>query len=292
MLQSMTGFGKTTIELPNQIINIEIKSLNSKQLDVSLKIPNLYKEKDIEFRKKLAEHLIRGKIEVFFFVDITGDKNKMQINKEIVKNYFFQLKEIGKELGIPPFEELLTAVLKFPDALKMENTELSKNEWSKILISFEEAINELKKFRLQEGLVLEKDIVNRINKIKELLADIPQYEEGRIKIIKDRITQHLETFLSRDKIDENRFEQELIFYIEKFDITEEKVRLENHCLYFLETIEKNKSAIGKKLAFIAQEIGREINTIGSKANDLNIQKIVVEMKDELEKVKEQMMNIL
>ena len=292
MLISMTGFGKAILELENKKVSIEIKSLNSKQLDINTRIPNLYKEKDLILRNEIKNKLERGKIELSIYIESVGVDKETKVNKPIVQGYYQQLEELSKELGIPMEKEpILQTIVKLPDALKVEHQELDEEEWAKIAVSFSTAVNDLLAFRKQEGEALQADIFERIKNIEELLKAVPQFEENRIGTIKNRINDNLNEFIEKQNVDKNRFEQEVIYYLEKLDITEEKVRLENHCKYYIETAKAGKS-IGKKLGFIAQEIGREINTLGSKANDSDIQKIVIQMKDELEKIKEQLLNVL
>lgn len=291
MIKSMTGFGKARYENGDKKISIEIKSLNSKQLDLSIKMPSLYKEKEIEIRNLISELLIRGKIDISFFNEFKSAENVPAINKLIVKEYFKQLKEINSELNIKELDDPLATILRLPDTLKTEKEELDEMEWEGIKASVMDAINDLNKFREQEGETLHLDIINRVNSIIKLNDDIKAFENKRIEDIKNRISGNLNEFITEEQIDKNRFEQEIIYYLEKIDMTEEKVRLQNHCNYFLKTMD-DAHPVGKKLGFIAQEMGREINTIGSKANNADIQKIVVEMKDELEKIKEQLMNVL
>lgn len=288
----MTGFGKAILELENKKVSIEIKSLNSKQLDINTRIPNLYKEKDLILRNEIKHKLERGKVELSIYIESVGVDKETKINKPIVEGYYHQLEELSKELGIPMEKEpILQTIVKLPDALKVEHQELNEEEWAKIATSFSAAVNDLLSFRKQEGEALQVDIFGRIKNIETLLTEVPQFEENRINTIKNRINDNLNEFIEKQNVDKNRFEQEVIYYLEKLDITEEKVRLENHCKYFIETAKVGNS-IGKKLGFIAQEIGREINTLGSKANDSDIQKIVIQMKDELEKIKEQLLNVL
>lgn len=293
MIYSMTGFGKTTFEFNNKSFSFEVRSLNSKQTDIYTKIPAQYKEKELELRNIGSSELIRGKIEIILQVDVSDDSNVPLINKEAVKTYYKQIREISSDLKIKNEDQhfLWATVLRLPESLKTEVETFDQTEWEEIKKQAVEVMQEVKKFRRNEGASMEKDIVSRILFIQDFLKQIEPFEKTRLETIKTRIKNNLHEFISPEAIDENRFEQELIFYLEKFDITEEKVRLKNHCSYFLETI-KNEQPIGKKLGFIAQEIGREINTIGSKANDSDIQKLVVQMKDELEKVKEQLMNVL
>ena len=292
MLISMTGFGKATLELENKKVSIEIKSLNSKQLDINTRIPNLYKEKDLVLRNEIKNKLERGKVELSIFIESVGAEKETKINKPIVEAYYQQLNELSEELSIPMDREpILQTIVKLPDALKVEHQELDEEEWNQIFKGFSSAIGDLIDFRNQEGVALQDDIFERIQNIEDLLKEVPQFEQDRIETIKTRINDNLNEFVEKQNVDKNRFEQEIIYYLEKLDITEEKVRLANHCKYFIETA-NNGNSIGKKLGFIAQEIGREINTLGSKANDSNIQKLVIQMKDELEKIKEQLLNVL
>jgi len=288
MIQSMTGFGKTILEIKNKTITLEIRSLNSKQLDVSARLPVLYKEKELELRNIIRQSLERGKIDVSISIDTIEKEKIPSINQAVVKNYYEQLKQISGELAI---DQILPVIMRLPDTLKIEKQELDEKEWEQVKTGVKEAIHELISFRKQEGKALQKDIHHRVTQISKLLDNIEPYEKERIGKIKTRINHNLSEFLATESIDQNRFEQEMIYYLEKFDITEEKVRLLNHCDYFLQTL-KLKLPAGKKLGFIAQEMGREINTLGSKANDSDIQKLVVQMKDELEKIKEQLLNVL
>ncbi len=290
MLKSMTGYGKSNFENEEKKVTIEVKSLNSKQLDVNIKLPPLYREKEIGLRNIISKRVSRGKIEVVINADTKSVKNTPLINDEIVKSYYTQIMKLREEADLIDSSDLLSVIMRLPDTLKIEKEELNDNEWNGIEYALNKAIDEFENFRNQEGANLEKDIIKRIGNILNSLNSIDSFEKERINNIKGRIQKNSIEFLNGIEIDKNRFEQELLFYIEKIDITEEKVRLQNHCSYFLETIKDENP--GKKLGFISQEIGREINTIGSKANDMNIQKIVVEMKDELEKVKEQLMNVL
>jgi len=286
----MTGFGNAKIEIKNKIFNIQIKSLNSKQLDISLKIPQDYFDKENYIRNIIAKKLTRGKIILNLQVENNSALNNTSINKEIIYNYIEQIKEIEKETGIKE-QNILQTVFKLPNVFYTEESETIEKEWLQIEKLINKAINELQNFRTQEGKAMQNDITKHIKSIEQLLNKISDFEQNRIKNIKHRIQNSLKEYLSNENIDKERFEQEIIYFLEKLDITEEKIRLKNHCNFFIQTT-KNKTPVGKKLNFIAQEIGREINTIGSKANDMNIQKIVVEMKDELEKVKEQLLNIL
>lgn len=291
MMKSMTGFGKSELELPNKKVTIEVKSLNSKQIDLSTRMPAIYRGKELEIRALLSNKLERGKVDFSIFVESTGEELNHTFNKELAANYYREIKRIAEEIDQDNFNNYLPLVLKMPDVMKVEREDFNEDEWEIIEKSMLEAIDQLNEFRLQEGQSLSEEFKNRIQIILDLLAQVPPYEEARIKVVKERIHKNLSEFIEDHKVDQNRFEQEMIYYIEKFDITEEKVRLHKHCTYFLESM-NNEGPIGKKLGFICQEIGREINTLGSKANDVDLQKIVIQMKDELEKVKEQLLNIL
>ncbi len=286
----MTGYGKAECEVQSKKITVEIKSLNSKQLDLNIKIPSIYKEKEFEIRNELSRELVRGKVDFYISTDTAVEETSVSVNTKVLRSYYQQVAETAKELNLTLPDDILTSLLRLPDALKSEKQEMTDEEWNAILSNTKSAIVLLNQFRIQEGNALEKDILDRINLISRLATDLEPFETQRIEKLKMRIKQSLAE-LSIEKVDQNRFEQELIYYIEKLDITEEKVRLANHCSYFLETIADVESS-GKKLAFIVQEIGREINTIGSKANDADMQKIVIRMKDELEKIKEQINNVL
>jgi len=293
MIKSMTGFGRLAVELPTKNLVIEIKSLNSKQLDLSVKLPYFYREKESEIRNLISERLERGKIELTITIDQKNLTSERIINKTVLKSYLQQLSDLGADFGTqnPDFNLLLQAAVRFPDVISAGMEEIDDSEWKNLLKAIEDVVAKLDKFRIQEGTALEKDLSARINEIIKNLDIIPSFEKNRIERIKERIRENLSAIRDSCQIDENRFEQELIYYIEKIDISEEKVRLRQHCTNFVETLKKNE-AVGRKLNFIAQEIGREINTLGSKANDSEIQKIVVVMKDELEKIKEQILNIL
>lgn len=292
MIKSMTGFGKASVVYGNKKIIIEIKSLNSKQLDLNLRLANLYREKDIEIRNMIKETLERGKVDMAIYIDSIVAEKEVIINQAIVEQYFNQMLAVSSHLGvIPDKAELLQTVMRFPDTLKTQSEELEDEEWNCLKEGIAKALEEINKFRVQEGNVMIKDILKRIGLINELAGEVPQFEEKRIMFVRQRLQEKMKEWSEIQSIDQNRMEQEIIYYLEKLDITEEKVRLANHCKYFIETCDKEE-APGRKLAFIAQEIGREINTMGSKANDHDIQKLVVQMKDELEKIKEQSFNIL
>jgi len=285
MIQSMTGYGKTVIQLPTKKITIELKSLNSKNLDVNVRIPNYYKEKELNIRKKLASSLVRGKIDFSIYIENNGGEVSSKINQNAVKEYMKQLKEIVDSDEI----ELLKMAVRLPDALKTEREELDEQEWLQIEKGIIEAIDKIILYRTDEGKSLHTDFVLRISNIELLLDKVIEVDPKRITHVEDKIKKAIDELAA--KIDESRFEQELIYYIEKLDITEEKVRLKNHLDYFKKELNETTSN-GKKLGFITQEIGREINTIGSKSNFADMQKLVVQMKDELEKIKEQNLNVL
>lgn len=292
MIQSMTGYGKTTAELPDKKINVEIKSLNSKAMDLSTRIAPLYREKEIEIRNEIAKVLERGKIDFSMWIDKKdADQLTTPINQELVEAYYKRIKEISAVTGIPEPEDWFSTLLRMPDVMtKNEIQELGAEEWAMVRVAVEEAIQYLVDFRQQEGAALEKKLREKIANISQLLEAVAPYEKERVDKVKERITDALEKTLSVD-YDKNRLEQELIYYIEKLDINEEKQRLGNHLKYFINTLESGNGQ-GKKLGFIAQEMGREINTLGSKSNHPEMQKIVVQMKDELEQIKEQVLNVM
>jgi uncharacterized protein (TIGR00255 family) len=290
MQKSMTGYGKSTCEFKNKKISIEIKTLNSKGIDLNTRIPSQYKEHELEIRSEIINKLERGKVDFSIFTEQTGAEKNTIINTEIVENYLSQLQKIAKDNNLAD-TNLLSTVMRLPETLKIDTPEVDETEWMQVRKAIDQTIAETNNFRIQEGAVLVADFVQRIKIIETCLQSIEPLAKERIIKIKDRIKNNIFDVVSKDAVDNNRLEQEIIFYIEKIDITEEQTRLANHCKYFIETIEKECSA-GKKLGFISQEIGREINTIGSKSNDYEMQKLVVQMKDELEKIKEQLLNIL
>lgn len=291
MIKSMTGYGKAECELADRKITIEIKSLNSKNLDVYTKIPGLYREKELEIRNILSKRVQRGKVEFILYYEVTNENKATTINSEVVKEYYKQLSSLSNDLNIENSELTLQMALRLPDTLNVERDEINENDWTVIEQTIHKAIDSLDQFRTQEGEYLQKDIESRIHKIENFKEEITPFEKERTEKIKAKLEENLNSLNTDQEIDKNRLEQELIYYLEKLDITEEKVRLTNHCNYFIEMVNEPESN-GKKLGFISQEIGREINTIGSKANNSDIQKFVVLMKDELEKIKEQMLNIL
>ena len=282
----MTGFGKASLQLPTKKITVEIKSLNSKGLDLNTRMPSVFREMELGLRAQLSQRLERGKIDFSLYVEITGEETTSKINVPIVKGYINQMKAV-----IPNADEteLMKMAVRMPDALKTERDEIDENEWKNIQKVIDEALENIAQFRKDEGASLEREFTLRVGNIKTLMDNAVSYDTERIETVKLRLRTALDEL--KEKVDENRFEQELIFYLEKYDITEEKVRLENHLNYFIETL-AGTEANGRKLGFITQEMGREINTMGSKSNHTEMQKLVVQMKDELEKIKEQVLNVL
>ncbi|PLB17651.1 MAG: hypothetical protein TRG1_3501 [Flavobacteriaceae bacterium FS1-H7996/R] len=281
----MTGYGKSVLQLPTKKVTIELKSLNSKSLDLNARMPSIYKEKELAIRKLLADNLERGKIDFSIYMEATAEDTSTQINTPVVKQYIEQLRQVVDGDAI----ELLKMAVRFPDALNTVREEIDENEWQIIAVEINKAIEDLNNHRLDEGKVLEQEFNKRVTIIDNLLDQVIAMDPERIVGVRERLLKGVEEL--KDKYDENRFEQELVYYIEKFDITEEKVRLKNHLNYFIECI-NSKDSNGKKLGFISQEMGREINTIGSKSNYAPMQQLVVQMKDELEKIKEQLLNVL
>jgi uncharacterized protein (TIGR00255 family) len=281
----MTGYGKSVLQLPTKKVTIELKSLNSKNLDLNARMPSIYREKELAIRKTLADKLVRGKVDFSIYVETTAEDTSTQINTPVVKQYISQLKKVVDGNDI----ELLKMAVRFPDALNTVREEIDESEWASIQNEINTAIDDLNNYRLNEGKVLEQDFNNRIETISNILDAVIAMDPERVDGVRERLLKGVEEL--REKYDENRFEQELVYYIEKFDITEEKVRLKNHLNYFSESI-NSKDSNGKKLGFISQEMGREINTIGSKSNYAPMQQLVVQMKDELEKIKEQLLNVL
>ena len=286
MIQSMTGFGKATLQLPTKKITVEAKSLNSKGLDLNVRMPSVYRELELGLRNQISLALERGKIDFSIYVENSAEQTSTKVNVPIVKAYINQLREVYNEADET---ELMKMAVRMPDALKTEREEIDENDWNQIQSVIEEGLANIINFRKDEGASLEKEFQLRIGNIRSYMEQALALDPERVQAIKDR----LQTAITELKVnvDENRFEQELIYYLEKLDITEEKVRLTNHLDYFLETI-KGKEANGRKLGFITQEMGREINTMGSKSNHAQMQKLVVMMKDELEKIKEQVLNVL
>ena len=288
MIQSMTGYGKSVLQLPTKKVTIEIKSLNSKNLDLNVRIPSYYKEKELSVRKKLAKALVRGKVDFSIYVEMTADETSTTVNNGVVKQYIQQLRNVV-QTGTSDDVELLKMAVRMPDALKTDREELDANEWNLISENIDFAIREIQQYRIDEAASLELDFKERITNIKGFLEEVKALDGDRIEHVKQRLRKAIDDL--KVETDENRFEQELIYYLEKLDINEEKVRLANHLDYFLETLETPDSN-GKKLGFVIQEIGREINTTGSKANFAPMQKAVIQMKNELEQIKEQILNVL
>jgi len=288
MIQSMTGYGKSVLHLSDKKVTIEIKSLNSKNLDLNVRIPSYYRVKELAVRKELASSLVRGKVDFSIYIEMTADETSTTVNKGVVTEYMQQLRNVV-QTGSSNDVELLKMAVKMPDALKTEREELNEDEWSEINVKIKEAIKEIIQYRIDEAASLEDDFKLRIKNIESFLVEVKSFDESRIEFVKERLKKAIDEL--KVTADENRFEQELIYYLEKLDINEEKVRLGNHLSYFLQELETPDSN-GKKLGFIVQEIGREINTIGSKANFAPMQKAVIQMKNELEKIKEQILNVL
>lgn len=291
MLKSMTGFGKSEVIFPDKKVTVEIKSLNSKNSDVSLKLPFIYRGYEGEIRKIILEKLDRGKIEFNIYIELNAGITVSTINEQAVKSFYVTLKKLSRELDLKQEEPLLSAILRLPEVIKSEKSEPDEKEWELVRNGIVKALDELDQFRIQEGIVMKKDIQKRISLILANLDKINKFEAARIDKIRKKFINGLGELKLSDECDKNRFEQEIIYFLEKIDFTEEKIRLRNHCEFFMDTLNQPESA-GKKLGFISQEIGREINTLGSKAFDSDIQKLVVEMKDDLEKIKEQLLNVL
>ncbi len=288
MIQSMTGYGKSVLQLPTKKVTIEIKSLNSKNLDLNVRIPSYYREKELLVRKKLASSLVRGKVDFSIYIEMTADETSTTVNKSVVAEYMQQLRNVV-QTGTSDDVELLKMAVRMPEALKTEREELDENEWSEINLHIDKALKEIVQYRVDEAASLEKDFKERVANINLYLAEVNALDNDRIEHVKTRLQKAINDL--QVDIDENRFEQELIYYLEKLDINEEKVRLKNHLEYFLQELATEDSN-GKKLGFIIQEMGREINTTGSKANYAPMQKAVIQMKNELEKIKEQILNVL
>ena len=291
MIQSMTGYGKAVVAYKDKKIHVEVKSLNSKQLDLNTRIAPLYREKEMEMRQMVAEALIRGKVDMSVWIEKDMAVDPTPINAALVENYYQQIKSISEKTGIPVPEDWFYTLLRMPDVLtKTDTEELADEEWMTVKNAVSEALQNLVDFRTQEGAALQKKFAEKIDNIERLLAEIEPYEQSRVEKIRQRIVDGLKQIPGAE-YDKNRLEQELIYYIEKLDISEEKQRLTNHLKYFRETM-ADQPGQGKKLGFIAQEMGREINTTGSKSNQAEMQNIVVKMKDELEQIKEQVLNAL
>lgn len=291
MIQSMTGYGKASAELPNKKISVEIKSLNSKQFDLFTRMPMIYREKEIALRNDLSRKLERGKVDFNLNVEIISKDVSSKIDHNVVKQYHSEIKELAAEMNIAEPMDWFPTLLRLPDVMKQDVEELNENEWKTIETAIDTAVKSLISFRKQEGEMLQNLLIEKIENIRSLLLEVNEYEAERIEKVKLKINEGLNNLENID-YDKNRFEQEMIYYIEKLDVNEEKNRLTNHLNYFLETLKDPSNSQGKKLGFIAQEIGREINTLGSKSNHSEMQRIVVQMKDELEQIKEQILNVL
>jgi len=291
MIRSMTGYGKAMLETPHRKITVEIRSLNSKQADINTKMPWIYKEKELEIRNTIIRRLERGKIDLMISFDAMNDEPAPVINANIVKNYYSQLRQISNELGIKSDSELLGIVMRLPETLRTERAELTEEEWNRAVKLIDDALSMTDLYRLEEGKAMEADLTKSVASITRYLENLSTVEGDRLTRMREKLLATLQETVGSENIDKNRFEQELIFYLEKMDINEEKVRLKKHCDYFIETMNGNGQN-GKMLNFISQEMGREINTIGSKANDASMQKLVVMMKDELERIKELTLNVL
>ena len=292
MIQSMTGYGKAVVAFGDKKINVEVKSLNSKTLDLSTRICPLYREKEIEIRQAIAETLERGKVDFAIWTEKNAASDATPINKELMKAYYKQICDIVATTGIPQPQDIFATILRMPDVMtRTEIEELTDEEWARVRQCIDNALEQLLAFRRQEGAALQRKFEEKIDNIEKLLAEIEPYEKSRVEKIRQRIIDGLAS-IPEVEYDKNRLEQELIYYIEKLDISEEKQRLTNHLNYFRETMNEDEHGIGKKLGFIAQEMGREINTTGSKSNNAEMQNIVVKMKDELEQIKEQVLNAL
>jgi uncharacterized protein (TIGR00255 family) len=285
----MTGFGKHVSELADKKITVEVRSLNSKQLDLNVRVPGQYREKELELRAEVAKVAERGKVDLTIHLENTGDVKAVSINKALARNYYSEIQALAGEIGQQP-ADYVSLIMKMPEVLRPEKQELDEQEWMQVKEAVGKALEALTRFRDDEGRVLEKEFEGRVATILDLLSQVADLDKQRIPAVRERMQKAIGDMIDKEKIDQNRFEQELVYYIEKFDITEEKLRLRTHCDYFTQTMAEASS--GRKLGFITQEIGREINTIGSKANDAGIQKLVVRMKDELEKLKEQLLNVL
>ena len=290
-MKSMTGFGKAESVNDKRKIIVEIRTLNSKQADLTIKSPTIYKDRELAIRNELMNHLQRGKIELYITIEEVAEDMITQFNETAIKGYYQQLVHFAAQNNIPIPPDILSSIIRMPEVLKPESQEADEHEWQILLEVIHKALKQVNDFREQEGLALMEDILGRIRLIELYLTEIEKLEPQRMEMIRSRLRQNMIEYVGENMVDQNRFEQELIYYLEKIDINEEKVRLRNHCSYFVQTMNEG-DGVGKKLGFITQEMGREINTIGSKANNADIQQIVIQTKDELEKIKEQILNIL
>lgn len=286
----MTGFGKSVAEFSGKKIGVEIKSLNSKQMDITARIPNAYREKELEIRSILSQSIERGKVDIFIIIEQTGSCISSQLNQAAIESYYAQMQEIAGKLDISIPSDWFSAILRLPETVKTDTFELNEEEWKVVRKAIFDALKAFNEFRRQEGAMIYRIFIEKISNIERLLKEIAKYELERVDYIKAKLQESIKK-LEITSYDENRFEQELLYYIEKLDVNEEKTRLENHLKYFVKTMDNEKNQ-GRKLSFILQEMGREINTLGSKSNQVDMQKIVVQMKDELEQMKEQILNVL
>jgi len=291
MILSMTGFGHSKTEYNGKVIRVEIKSLNARSTEIRCKLPNSYRDREMDLRKRVIDALQRGKLDLTITVDGFSDEENAFINADAFRKYFRELNMLREELNITE-GDILQSVLRIPNVIGQNEDMADEEEWKLVERTVDLAITSIKKFRADEGLVLKADLIERIKAIEQNLKSIEPYEIARLDRIKDRLKKNMDEFVVKQQVDQNRYEQEILYYIEKLDINEEKVRLGQHCIYFMEELDHIEDQKGRKLSFIAQEIGREINTIGAKAQDSDIQQFVVMMKDELEKLKEQLANIL
>ncbi len=291
MILSMTGFGHSKTEINGKIIRVEIKSLNARTTEIRCKLPNSYRDREMDLRKRVIDKLQRGKLDLTITLDGFSDEENAFINADAFRKYYRELNALRRELNITE-GDILQSILRVPNVIGQNEELADDEEWSIVEKTVDEALVSINKFRIDEGLVLKQDLVERIKQIENHLKSIEPYEAVRLDRIKDKLKKNMEEFALKQNVDQNRYEQEILYYIEKLDINEEKVRLSQHCVYFIEELDHKDDQKGRKLSFIAQEIGREINTIGAKAQDSDIQQFVVMMKDELEKLKEQLANIL
>lgn len=289
MLLSMTGYGRTTGQYQDKLITVDLKSLNSKFMDLRIRTPQNYRSKEAEIRQQVNDVLTRGKVELNIDIKSENGAEVQTINHRLFKSYFNDINSLKGELGFDT-GDIVQTILRIPNVISQEESEIDEAEWKTLMDTLANTVVEFNKFRAQEGKAMEKDLISQINEIQDFLGQVDPHEKARIEKVKERLDRQLEENFSKDKVDRNRFEQEIIYYLEKIDITEEKVRLAQHCKYFLEILGNNKAEKGKKLAFISQEMGREINTLGAKAYSSELQKLVVAMKDNLEKIKEQLAN--
>lgn len=290
MIRSMTGYGKAEGNVGNRKFTIELKSLNSKQLDLNVRMPSVYKEKEMSLRKWLASNVVRGKVDLGIYYEADASEKRMTINQSLMKSFHEDLEQVAGAIGQENVD-YMSILMRIPDVMKPEREELDEDEWGQIMDLIKKGHEMFESYRRQEGAGLEKEFAERIRKIMSLEAELDEAIDARVNKIKTRIKENIDELIDPEKVDRNRFEQELIYYLEKLDVSEERQRLQSNCEYFLDILAKGE-AQGKKLGFISQEIGREINTLGSKANDAVIQRSVVQMKDELEKIKEQVLNVL